>query len=487
MQQNHADKIVNQQLAAAQAAQRAGQFDQAMALYARIMAQAPRRTEPYLGSGGVCLADGRYDEALYWFTRAQEIAPDLPSALEGAGSALLALGRPAEALTVFERLQSVDAKSDMAFHGAGEALQQLGRLPEARRAVERAVALAPDHAGHHYALAQLGRFVEDDPRLAGLERLAVKAVSLPEAARCELHFALGKAYDERGRYAEAFEHLRTANALKRRHIVYDEAMFLGILDDLAAAFTPAVMAARRGAGDPSDIPVFVVGMPRSGTTLVEQIIGSHPAAFGAGELMYLHYLLGQNLAGPDFPAHFAEVPNEALRKLGSLYAARLRASAPQAARIVDKLPANFMLAGLIHLVLPNARIIHVRRDPLDTCLSCYMNLFSQNIDYSYDLGELGRYYHAYEGLMAHWRRVLPEGAMLEVRYEELVKDFAAEARRIVAYCGLDWDEACLSFHRTERVVHTLSSAQVRQPLYTSAVGRAAPYRQWLGPLCEALG
>ena len=406
--------------------------------------------------------------------------------LEGTGLALLALGRPAEALAAFEKLKSVEPRSHTAFHGVGEALKQLGRLEEARCALERAVALAPDVAGHQYVLAQIARFVDDDPRLAGLERLASKAGSLSEPDRCELYFALAKAYDDLGRHAEAFEHWQKANAIKRRHVAYDEAMFLGILRDIADAFTPAVVASRRGVGDPSDVPVFVVGMPRSGTTLVEQIIASHRQAFGDGERMYLHLLLGEGLAGTQFPADFSEVSNEALRRMGSHYVARLKSDAPEAARIVDKLTANFMLCGLIHLILPNAKIIHVRRDPLDTCFSCFANLFSQSIDYSYDLGELGRYYRAYEAVMAHWHRVLPEGTILDVAYEVLVSDFANEARRIVAHTGLAWDEACLSFHRNKRVVHTLSAAQVRQPLYRSAVGRAAPYAFWLEPLRRAL-
>lgn len=487
MQQYGQDAMVSRLLAEGIHLCRTGRFAQAKAIYDRIMMLAPQRVEPYLNCGQIGLAEGQYDDALSWFEKVRRLKPDLPPALEGAGAALLALGRPAEALAIFERLQTLDAKSSAALHGAGEALKQLGRLKEARAVLERAIELAPDVAGHHYLLAQLARFVENDPRLAGLERLRNKAASLPEPDRCQLHFALGKAYDELGRHAQAFEHWRAANAIKRRHIAYDESMFLGILRDLAAAFTPEVMAARYGAGDPSRLPVFVVGMPRSGTTLVAQIIASHPDAFNVGESMYLHYLLGQNRAGPDFPAHFTSVPKEGLRNMGAFYVAHLNASAPKASRIVDKLTANFMLCGLIRIILPNARIIHVRRDPLDTCLSCYANLFSQNIDYSYDLGELGRYYRAYETLMAHWRRILPEGAMLEVSYEELVSDFPAQARRIVGYCGLGWDEACLSFHLTKRVVHTLSAVQVRQPVYGSSVGRWKAYASHLGPLIEALG
>ena len=480
------DAFIHQQLAAAQQMARAGHLDRAMAQLGAIIATAPWRLEPYLGCGSICLSTGQFEDAVSWFERARKLAPNLPPVLEGLGQALLALGRSREALAVFQTLQARDPKSDVAFHGAGEALKQLGRIAEARAALERAVALAPEMAGHHYALAQIARFVENDPRLAGLENLARKAGALAEPDRCELYFALAKAYDELGRPAEAFAHWQKANALKHRAVGYNEAMYLGILRDLEAAFTPALMASRQGAGDPSELPVFVVGMPRSGTTLVEQIIASHPQAFGAGEKMHLHHLLGQNLAGPEFPAHLADVSEVALRAMGARYVALLQHDAPQAARITDKLTANFMLCGLINLILPNAKIIHVQRDPLDTCFSCFTNLFSQSIDYSYDLGELGRYYRAYERLMAHWRQVLPQGAMLEVSYEKLVGDLDTEVRRIMAYTGLAWDDACLSFHRTKRVVHTLSAAQVRQPLYRSAIGRAAPYAPWLEPLRRTL-
>ncbi len=486
MTENRPDAQIKRQLAEADGLCRSGRYDAAKGIYMRLTALMPSAAEPYLGCGRIAMSSGDYDEAAYWFRRACAVRPDLPAALEGTGSALLALGQPEEALKIFEHMENLDPKSDAAFHGAGQALSQLGRLTEARQAFERAVLLAPDFAGHHYELAGIGRFGESDPRLAGLKFLAKKIASLPEEEQVELHFALAKADDDRGRWDEAFSHFQAGNALKRRRIAYDEAMFLGILRDLAAAFPREVVDARRGAGDPSEVPVFVVGMPRSGTSLIEQIIASHPDAAGIGESMYLHRLLGQNLAGADFPAHFSAVPNEALRRLGSLYVSRLKAMAPGAKRVVDKLPANFMLCGLIHLALPKARIVHAMRDPLDTCFSCYANLFSQHIDYSYDLGELGRYYRAYAALMAHWRRVLPAGVMLDVSYENLVENFEAEARRLVAFCGLGWDARCLDFYKTKRVVHTLSAAQVRRPIYRTAVGRAAPYRPWLGPLIAAL-
>jgi hypothetical protein len=286
----------------------------------------------------------------------------------------------------------------------------------------------------------------------------------------------------------AFRHLLKGNAAKRRLIAYDEAAHFAEMSATAATFTPGLIRVQQGGGDLSDRPVFIVGMPRSGTTLVEQILASHPAVFSAGEQPeFGRAVRGGYQPGP-LPFDSAALTGEDLSRLGGRYLSRMNAKVPkQALRFTDKMPANFRFLGLIHLTLPKARIIHVRRDPRDTCFSCYSKLFSGALEFTYDLAELGRYYKAYDALMAHWRAALPEGAMLEVQYETLVEAFEAEARRIVAYCGLDWDARCLEFHKTERPVITASTAQVRQPLFKTSIGRWRRYEQWLGPLQEALG
>jgi len=219
---------------------------------------------------------------------------------------------------------------------------------------------------------------------------------------------------------------------------------------------------------------------------VEQILASHPGVYGAGERPFLPDLINAGAAGADFPANVAGLAAATLRRLGANYVAKLSALAPEAAHITDKLPGNFLHLGLIRLILPRARIVHVRRRALDTCFSCFTKLFDGNVHYTYDLGELGRYYRAYEALMAHWRAVLPDGAMVEVDYEALIADFEPQTRRLLAACGLDWDARCRDFHQTRRTVRTASTFQVRQPLYRSAVGRAAKYEAWLGPLRAAL-
>jgi hypothetical protein len=285
--------------------------------------------------------------------------------------------------------------------------------------------------------------------------------------------------------------MRKGNELKRRRIDYDEVRALGVLDRVRSVFDRRLLAARQGGGYPSSLPVFVVGMPRSGTTLVEQILASHPEVHGAGELPDLNRLVERlrNAAGAAFlyPEDAPALAAERLREFGETYVEGLRGRAPGATRVTDKMPGNFLLLGLIHLALPGASIIHVTRDPRDTCLSCYSKLFTAEQNFAYDLGELGRYYSKYSQLMAHWQDVLPEGRILSIRYEDVIADLEGEARRIISHCGLAWDERCLAFHKTERPVKTASATQVRRPIYRSAVGRWQLYEEHLGPLLAALG
>jgi hypothetical protein len=231
-------------------------------------------------------------------------------------------------------------------------------------------------------------------------------------------------------------------------------------------------------------------MIRSGTTLVEQILASHPKVYGAGELTNLASIatrIGQsNVTSAAFPETFAALTAEQLRHCGADYCQAIRAAAPAAERIIDKMPTNFRFVGAIHLVLPNARVIHIRRDPVNTCLSCFSILFAGDQPFAYELGELGRYYRAYAALVDHWRNVLPQGVMLEIQYEELIADLGRQARRIIAHCCLDWDERCLAFHQTERPVRTASALQVRRPIYNSSKERWRPERDVLQPLLSAL-
>jgi hypothetical protein len=310
----------------------------------------------------------------------------------------------------------------------------------------------------------------------------------------QLDFALAKAHADLRDHGRSFEHLLRGAAAKRATIKYDETEAFGLFERITRTFTRELIAAKAGGGDPTGMPIFVIGMPRSGTTLVEQILASHPVVHGAGELQTFNDVVlevrgpnGQPLSYPEFvPALDAA----ALKSIGRRYVTLVRGQAgtrgESRERITDKMPSNYYFAGLIRLALPNARIIHTVRDPVDTCVSCFSKLFSAEQNHTYDLAELGRYYRQYAKLMAHWRGVLPEGGMLDVRYEDVVADLEGQARRIIAYCGLPWDDRCLSFHATDRPVRTASATQVRQPIYTSAVGRWKAYEAYLGPLLNEL-
>jgi tetratricopeptide (TPR) repeat protein len=456
--------------------------EEAVEHFRKALAVNPDYAEAHCNLGAALGILDRHQQALPHFQRALAIRPGFAEAHCNLGASLQQLRQHDAALAAFERALAIKPDLAEAHHGRGTTLRTLGRLAEGRRALERAVALAPRKSQFYGSLAESKRFTDGDPHLAMIEALAHDIGALSEEDRMHLDFALGKVYADLGRHEQSFSRLLEGNALKRKRVVYDEAAAMAQLELTRELFTSEAMRKGSGLGDPSSVPVFIIGMPRSGTSLVEQILASHPQVHGAGELSDFEAALA-SLRGPGARPGLGR---EELRRVSGLYLERLSAAAPAAARITDKMPANFRYAGLIHLALPNARIIHTRRDPVDTCLSCFSILFGRSQLFTYDLAELGRYYRGYAGLMEHWRQVLPPEVMLEVRYEELVADFATQARRIVAHCGLDWNESCLHFHNTRRPVWTASAVQVRQPIYRSSVGRAAPYRHRLGPLLDAL-
>jgi Sulfotransferase family len=348
----------------------------------------------------------------------------------------------------------------------------VGQIEDARRAYEAAIDLAPLETASYLGLGDCKRFTQGDPHLRAMEALAREADGLADSEQINLHFALAKALADIGEYSRSFAELLTGNALKRRTLFYDETTTLQEFERGRTVFGPELIHDRRREGEPSPVPVFVIGMPRSGTTLIEHILASHPEVFGAGERADFRQAVEAVMPGPPgYPEAVPALSPKQMRQIGVRYVASIRKNAAGATRIINKMPTNFLFAGLIATTLPNARIIHARRDPMDTCLSCLSKIFNGDLPFTYDPGELGRYYRAYDALMWHWREVLPPGTMIEVDYEELVGDLEGQARRLIAHSGLEWSPACLSFHTTERVVATASAAQVRQPIYLSSVRR----------------
>ena len=464
--------------------------DEALSLLSRSVQLDPANAHTFVLLASLLAKGKDKDKARAACERALVLDPNHAEALNVLGIIAFEQGRAEEAILYYRKAVEVAPGLAHGHNNLANALKELGRLEEAQAAYQAALRCDPQTASAYFGLADLRRFTRDDPVLAAMERIAERIDSLEPQDQTQLHFALGKAYADLEQYDRSFRHLSDGNNTQRRHINYDESAMLDLFDRVRAVFTSELVRSKHGASDPSSVPILIVGMPRSGTTLIEQILASHPKVHAAGELRDLGDVIAAHCdlaAAPTaYPECIREMSGEVLGRIGAAYAGRLRQRAPTAERIIDKLPGNFVHLGLVCLALPNARIIHVRRDPLDTCLSCYARLFGDDQPFSYDLGELGRYYRGYQALMAHWRAVLPPQAMLEVDYEQVVEDVEGQARRIVAHCGLEWDERCLRFYETKRQIHTSSAAQVRLPIYRSSLGRWRRYREWLGPLLDEL-
>jgi tetratricopeptide (TPR) repeat protein len=468
-----------------------GHNAEAIQHYAKVLEFSPRHAETHNNLANVLLRMGQQERAIAHYREAIEINPSYADAHGNLGNALLELNRLEESIAQNRRALELKPLRFGSYNNLGVALQALGRFEEAQSAFERAIELAPNEASVHLNLANMGKFKPGDRRLPGLERLLNDVGSLDDEKKIAAHFAMGKALADIKQHDDAFEHLKSANALKRKHIVYHERERLAMFDKVQSIFTKELIASGSASGDRSSSPIFIVGMPRSGTTLMEQVLASHSKVFGAGELETFKEVLGEiaNSHGivPAYPDMIEALSAERIRQIGQAYSARSGALAPEAERIVDKMPLNFVFVGLIHMALPNARIIHMRRDPLDTCVSCFSLLFTGSQPFAYDLGELGRYYRGYEAVMEHWHRVLPAGTMIDVHYEDLVDNLESASREALQHCGLDWEDACLDFHDNKRIVRTASLMQVRAPLYRSSIGGWRRYATQLKPLADALG
>ena len=442
-------------------------------------------TDDDFETGLTALDKGRFAEAASSFEHVLGTQPDNASAHGNLGVALHSLERYAEALDHFRR--AIELKPTLAepYNNVANLLTELGEFDQARQAFTMAILLAPRRGTFHYGLAGAKTFDKADAQIPAMQYLLESGEPLEhDDDRMLLHFALGKAHDDCGNVEASFRHLLAGNALKRARIAYDESAELGELGRIAAVFDRDLIERLGGIGHPTERPIFVVGMPRSGTTLVEQILASHPGVAAAGE-RYDLFDVAQDLA--PFPESVASMDESAFAQAGLDYLRAMEAARRPSFRITDKMPWNFKFLGLIALILPNAHVIHVMRDPVETCLSCFSKYFARHQEFTYDLGELGRYYRAYHRLMDHWRQVLPPGLMIDVQYEDVTADLETQARRIVDHCGLPWSDSCLAFDKTKRPVRTASAVQVRQPLYRTAGQRWQPYRAYVGPLLDALG
>ncbi|MGD0491128.1 MAG: tetratricopeptide repeat protein [Steroidobacteraceae bacterium] len=459
-----------------------GDRSAAVTHYVRAIELDPGRPEIHCNLGSALFELRRVDEAAESFRRALALEPDDVLAHWSLGAALRQQGRAAEAEAICQAALNIDPGSVEALTLLGELRADRGRFSEAEELFRRAIAMDPGCPNAWFGIASHRRMTAGDTDwLEGAEALLAKRLSRRDEVN--LQYALGKYFDDVGRYDRAFGHYRQANELAKLHgASYDNTKLARRVDEMIGSFDAASVRNWRRGGSGSQLPILVVGMPRSGTSLAEQILASHPQVFGAGELSFWDTAF---LAWKKARLESADAA-DLLAGMAADYLVRLTASSGNALRVVDKMPANFLYAGLIHAALPAARIIHMRRHPIDTCLSIYFQNFFNVTAYANDLDHLADYYAQYVRITDHWRNVLPAASLLEVPYEGLVEDQEGWTRRMLDFVGLPWDPKCLAFHETDRVVITASRWQVRQKLHAQSAGRWRRYEKHVGPLRRLL-
>ncbi|MBZ9661388.1 sulfotransferase [Mesorhizobium sp. ESP-6-4] len=461
--------------------------EKALRYFARAVAEEPRNPYYHLSLGETYLKLSEFTPAIRHIQQALALKPDLVEALCALGDTYNSFDKGEMALPLFEKALKIDRDHPLARLGLPRALASLGRMDEAavhlKEAIERRIAVPAAYS----ALVQTRKFTEEPPELAAiLAELRDPAHGAEGAAA--LHHAAGKLLNDLHRYREAIDHFKQGN--RARGQIFDIGSYRRWVDAMIETFTPELVASMAACGNASEAPVFVVGMPRSGTTLTEQICASHPDVHGAGELSKLRRMAnGIGLAHrseANLGKSVATITPELTETLAAEHLAYLRERAPDSLRIIDKMPHNFELIGLVAILFPNARIIHCRRDAIDNCISCFVLQFSEAHSYSADLETLGLYYREYDRLMRHWSKVLP-GRIFENQYETLIENQEEQSRRLIDYLGLPWDKACLRFFDRAGSVNTYSNWQVRQPIYKSSVKRWKNYESEIQPLIEALG
>jgi tetratricopeptide (TPR) repeat protein len=473
-----------------------GDLDAALTDLGQSLRLAPDNLRALALAARVQQRRGCLPEAEALSRRVLALDPDHTPAGLVLGRVLFEAERLPEAFDVLARLVAGAPDNSEAWHELGVVLMAQGQLDAARDALKTALRLNPGLHATYPAIAGLVDFAHE-PALAAqvIAETAAQAadprrLTGPNDPLIPLHFAAGKALDDCGDHARAMGHYIAGGALARQHMTYDENAQAALCAAIKTTFTREFLERHALVGDATVAPVFIVGMARSGSTLVEQILGCHPQVHAGDEARHLPNAIAAcavaDPALPLYPAMAGALTQAHVDLIASAWRAAALASAPAGRRVTDKLLTNFFFVGLIAMLFPRAKVIQTLRDPLDTCVSAFATLFADGLPHSYDFGELGRYYCRYLDLMAHWHSVLPEGFMTSVRYEDLVADVEGEARRLIDFVGLDWDPACLAFHASTRSVRTASLAQVRRPVYTSSIARWRRYGAAIDPLIAAL-
>ncbi len=459
-----------------------GKHGEAERVLRKAVTYQPRPHLAHFNLGNALVNLTHLEEAISEYRKALEIEPSLPDAWFNLGNALRDTDNLDEAIKAYGKAIAHRPEFALAFVNLGIVQQTLAKFNEARQNFEKALDIDPALPAAHYQLSLMGHAMNSLSE--GLHQIetCLDEQALTPASQATLHFAAARLRAKMKDYDTAFGHYESANKNCAIDNPFNTDTFTRYIERLMHGYTKRTFEQAPVWANQSEKPVFIVGMPRSGTTLVEQIIASHPKAHGAGERTEIVRFVRENVV----PEKLDEIDGDTMKAFTGTYMDAISSHAGGASRITDKMPANFLNLGLIALMFPAAKIIHCRRDPLDTCLSCYFQNFSEGLSFTNDLASLGFYYRGYEKLMDHWRQTLPL-EIHEIVYEELVGDIEIKSRDLINHLDLEWDPVCLEFFKTERVVTTASIWQARQPIYSSSIGTWRKYETHIGQLKEALG
>jgi tetratricopeptide (TPR) repeat protein len=499
-----------------------GRFRAAETIYRRILDQVPNHTQTQLFLGTLYVQTGQYEQAINLINKAMAVLGERADMLLNIGESHRRLDQLPQAIDCFKKaialnpdmgeahtnlslayIQQEDFKNAIvaatratelrpdnatAFSALGYAQRSAGLLDESLVTFNRALELDPASPDAAYHLTAAKKFKSDDPLLVKFET-ALERPGLSQPQLVSLHFALAKAYDDAKEYDHAFEHYRQGNRARRSSVPYERKYQQHLTDSFINFFTPQYMTDHKHWGHDSEKPIFIIGLPRSGTSLVEQILSSHPKVEGAGELKAMGDLVnevpGQFNPPVGIPQCLGRMSDAQAKSMAERYLKALTAHGPDAERITDKHTINYQLVPLIRVLFPKAKFIHIRRDAKDTCLSCYFQMFREGQPFSYDLADAAHYYALYVRMMKQWIGELGI-EMLDVQYDKLVGDVEGVSRDMVKWCGLKWDKQCLKFYESKRPVQTASVWQVREPIYTRSLGRAQRYKRHIQVLEDAL-
>ena len=417
-----------------------------------------------------------------FYKKAISLDKKIPEPQNNLGNLYNYVDKVKEAIDCYKKAIDINSKFSYAYHNLGSAYVSVGKFNEAKKNFKQSIKLNPDFTVTHRSLSRITKYTNNDAHFKELKKIYRKANSNDSEKKIELGYALGKAYEDTKNFDKSFSHYKEANFLQRKKIDFSLKLEKKKFKEIKNTYNKKLLDNYKNTGSSDSSPIFIIGMPRSCTTLVEQILSSHNKVYGADELEFIPDLVKKNFGDKNLSLFFEEIINfdkNNLKKIGDEYIAKIKDISNESERVTDKLPINFLYIGFIKLILPKSKIVHCYRNPKDNCLSIFKNQFSSGkIKFAYEMSEIVDYYNLYNDLMKYWNNLLPN-FIFDIKYENLISDTKAEIKNLLSYCALDWSNDCLNFYNNKRQIKTASDVQARSRIYTSSIDSWRNYEKYL--------